>query len=124
MNKKILIVEDEPLLCQLYEMKLTDVGYQTAVAHNGMEGYHQTLTFKPDLILLDILMPKVDGYHMLKMLRQKDPGKNIPVIIVTNTPSLPNARECQNFGIIKAFFKADTTPSQLALFIQNYFKDK
>ena len=123
-NKRILIVEDEPLLCQLYQMKLAALGYQVTVAHNGMEGYHKALKSIPDLILLDILMPKVDGYQMLKMLRQKDQTKYIPVIIMTNTPSLPNAREFQNLGIIKAFFKADITPSQLVLFIQNHFLGK
>ncbi len=124
MNKKILIVEDEPLLSQLYQMKFSKLDHQIEVAHNGLEGYQKALDFKPDLILLDILMPKVDGYQMLQMLRRQPEGKAVPVIIMTNTPSLPDARECQNLGIIKAFFKADITPSQLVLYVQNYFGDQ
>ena len=80
MSKRILIVEDEPLLCQLYQMKLTNLDYQVTVAHNGMEGYHKALEFKPDLILLDIGLPGMDG---LEAVRHFQKEIDVPVIFVS-----------------------------------------
>ena len=123
-SKHILIVEDDPLLRQLYATKLADQGYQVSVAVNGQDGFEQAQGLRPDLILLDILMPKVDGLTMLKMIRSDSNTTNIPVIIMTNTPSLPSAHECRQLGIIKALFKINITPSQLATEIQEYFKNQ
>jgi len=120
--KKILIVEDELLILSLYKMKLEKAKYKVETAKNGEDGFQKTKKFKPDLIILDILMPKVDGYQMLKMMREEPKTKNIPVIIMTNTPSLPNARESQTLGVVKGLFKADVTPSQLVSYIKEFFR--
>lgn len=122
MALKILIVEDEPLLRQLYATKLQEAGYQVFTAANGEQGYDQSVQSVPDLILLDLLMPKVDGLTMLKQIRNNQSTHNIPVIIMTNTPSLPSARECEKLGVVNAFFKSDVTPSQLVSHLKNYFK--
>lgn len=121
MQYKILIVEDEPLLRKLYETKLSDAGYEVVTATNGEEGFQQAKSVKPDLILSDVLMPKMDGYAMLKLIRDNPKTKKIPVMIMTNTPAMPNARECEKLGIVKALFKANVTPSQLVALLQGYF---
>ena len=81
---KILVVEDEEFLLQLYEMKLEESGYDVLMASNGAEGFSLAQLEKPDLILLDLLMPDVDGYGMLKQLKSMKETKNIPVIIFSN----------------------------------------
>lgn len=81
---QILIVEDEPHLVELYETKLLFYGYQVFSSRDGEAGLDAALTQKPDLILLDIYLPKKDGLTMLHELRQDPWGKDVPVIILTN----------------------------------------
>jgi len=87
-NKKILIVEvidDERSLCDVLHDKLTREGFSVLEAKNGEEGLKIALSMRPDLILLDILMPKMDGVTMMRKLRQENEwGKKVPVIILTN----------------------------------------
>ena len=82
--KKILIVEDEPSFLNLLHKELTSKGYTVVDAKDGKEGYDTAVLVKPDLILLDILMPGVDGLTMLELLRKSKEGKDMKVIILTN----------------------------------------
>jgi len=82
---KILIVEDEEVICKAYADELRDEGFAILIAKNGQAGLELALREKPDLILLDILMPVMDGLAMMDTLRQKDLyGKNVPIILLTN----------------------------------------
>ena len=81
---KILIVEDEPFLLELYDAKLTQEGFDAVKAGDGQAGLSLARLEMPDLILLDILMPKVDGYEMLKKLKADGKTKKIPVVIFSN----------------------------------------
>ncbi|MGA2417676.1 MAG: response regulator [Candidatus Staskawiczbacteria bacterium] len=85
--KKILIVEDDPILLSTLADNLTKEGFEIIKAGDGEEGLASALSAKPDLILLDILLPKMDGLTMLKKLRQDEWGKHAPVIILTNLSS-------------------------------------
>jgi len=90
MKKKILIVEDEESLRMALADKLISQGYETVRAKNGKEGLEIAFNQKPDLILLDIVMPVMDGITMLYKLRDDERGKSIPVMLLTNL-SDPNA---------------------------------
>jgi len=81
---KILIVDDDKLMVKMYQGKFKDDGFEVAVAVDGQEGFDKTLEFKPDLILLDIMMPVVDGLEMLKKLKSEAVTQKIPVILLTN----------------------------------------
>ncbi|HEX7042877.1 MAG TPA: response regulator, partial [Patescibacteria group bacterium] len=83
-KKIVLITEDEPPMLNILTDKLSENGFDTLQAKNGEEGLKMALEHHPDLILLDILMPKMDGLTMMKSLREDDWGKNVPVIILTN----------------------------------------
>jgi len=84
-NKKILVVEDEEVINKIYTDELRDQGFSVLTAKDGVDGLELALREKPDLILLDILMPKMDGLTMMNMLREKDLyGKNVPIILLTN----------------------------------------
>lgn len=82
--KKILIIEDEPAYSKLLHDQLTAKGYKTIGAVDGEKGLELAKKERPDLILLDIRMPKMDGMAMLAMLRKNDVGKKIKVIVLTN----------------------------------------
>lgn len=84
-KEKILIVEDEPVINKTYAEELRDEGFDVITAANGRDGLEIALREKPDLILLDILMPIMDGITMMSKLREKDIyGKNVPIILLTN----------------------------------------
>lgn len=82
---RILIVEDEEVICKAYAEELRDEGFAVLTAKNGQAGLELALREKPDLILLDILMPVMNGLTMMDTLRQKNLyGKNVSIIILTN----------------------------------------
>lgn len=82
--KKILVVEDELAYLKLLHDQLTEKGYEVIMAKNGQEGLKMAKKELPDLILLDIRMPVMDGMTMLDLLRKEDAGKKIKIIILTN----------------------------------------
>ena len=82
---KILIVEDEVVISKVYTEELRDQGFLVLTAMNGRDGLELALREKPDLILLDILMPVMNGLTMMGKLRETGPyGKNVPIILLTN----------------------------------------
>jgi len=84
MNKrKILVVEDEGDMRKMLAMELEAAGYEVSQAEDGEEGFQAAKKVKPDLIISDILMPKMDGNHLMKKLRQSDFGYDIPFIVLT-----------------------------------------
>lgn len=84
---KILIVDDDILLSKMYQKKLSIEGFDVAGAGDGEEGLAKAKEFKPNLIMLDIMMPKMDGFETLKQLKAGDDTKDIPVIFLTNLAS-------------------------------------
>lgn len=84
MNRHILLIEDDPMLTELYQTKLEMDGFQVSVATDGETGLTQARKLKPDLILLDIMLPKVNGFEVLKSIKHHQPTAGIPVIVLTN----------------------------------------
>ena len=83
MSKRILIIDDEPHLVEVLANRLRKAGYEIVSAVAGREGLEHASKAKPDLILLDLLMPGLDGYHVLQELKQRENTKSIPVMILT-----------------------------------------
>ncbi len=84
-KQTILIVEDEPALLKAYVEQFTDEGFLVLSANNGQEGYEEALKGKPDILLLDILMPVMDGLTMMQNLREnKAWDKTVPIVFLTN----------------------------------------
>ncbi len=83
-SKKILIVDDEALVVKVITAKLKREGFLVDAAYDGEDALQKVAKEKPDLILLDIIMPKLDGISVLKRLKKQDSTKNIPIIILTN----------------------------------------
>ena len=85
MKKKILIIEDEEILLNLLQKKLTNEGYDISIARDGEEGLLKMKEIKPNLILLDIIMPRLDGFGVLEKIIKDEELKKIPVIIISNS---------------------------------------
>lgn len=110
-NPKILIVEDEVTLRGVLVDTLNQNGLPTLEAGNGEEGLQIAFSMHPTLILLNILMPKMDGLTMLKRLREDTWGKNVPVIILTNVE--PEAKELDEIVKYRASFYLIKTTTNL-----------
>ena len=109
--KKILIVEDEELIAKPLSMKLRLSGFETKNAYNGEEALEILNKEKFDLILLDLLMPKVDGFSVLAELRKK--GDTTPIIVATNLNQAEDVSRVFELGCTNYYVKADTTLDQI-----------
>lgn len=104
---KVLIVEDEPLIRKVYKDYLTKMGLEVYEASNGQVGLSQAIEHKPDIILLDILMPIMDGIEMLKRLRKDAWGKNAKILILTNLSREEHEMIAAEQNVFDYFVKAD-----------------
>lgn len=107
---KVLIVEDEKQLADALELKLNHEGFNVVRADNGESGLQKAQEFLPDVILLDLLMPVMDGKQMLKKLREIPQFISIPVIVLTNAGEVDNAHETIFYYNVRDFLiKSNTT---------------
>ena len=113
MAQKIAIVEDEPSINQLYEIKFTTEGYVVQTAHNGKEGLELVKSMQPDVVLLDLLMPEMNGDEMLRLMRESDWGKDIKVIILTNVSKEEAPDAIRELNVQKYIVKAEMTTDQV-----------
>lgn len=110
---KILIVEDEEELLEMYKTKLEAEGFEVYVASDGGAGFMMAKSSLPDLILLDILMPKVDGYTMLKKLKKDESTKNLPAVIFSNLSQKEEIEKGFKLGARDYIIKTSITPGEL-----------
>lgn len=107
-KKKILIAEDDSFLSEMYATKLELANFEVIIASNGEEALDKMKLNKPDLVLLDLLMPKKDGFEVLKEKFTSSEIKEIPVIILTNLSQKEQIKKCYELGakdfLIKAYF--------------------
>ena len=110
---KIAIIEDDPVISQMYRMKFEAAGFNVEVADNGTRGIAMVAAFKPDIILLDIGMPEMQGDEALAEIRKDPASKNTPVIILTNLGEEEAPKTLRKLGIHSYIVKADLTPRQV-----------
>lgn len=111
---KILIVEDDPLISRLYEKIFTFEKYDVSLAENGEEGLEKARTEHPTLILLDIMMPKMNGLEVLDKLKADPALKTIPVVMLTNLAGDKDAETALTKGAVKYIIKSEYDPKQIA----------
>ena len=114
MATKIAIVEDDEAISQMYRIKFEAEGYTVETAANGKLGLALAEDMRPDIMLLDLMMPIMDGEEMLTKMRKTDWGKNIKVIILTNRGEQEIPAEVKKLGVLAVILKADMTPRQVA----------
>ncbi|MBU1037022.1 response regulator [Patescibacteria group bacterium] len=110
---KILIVEDDGFLLQMYVAKLELEGYQIIVATDGEKGMRVIKKEHPDLILLDLLLPKKDGFKVLEEMKNDSAIKDIPVLVLTNLGQKEDIERCFALGAKDYLIKAHFVPSEV-----------
>lgn len=123
-SPKILLVDDDDALRQLYVTELTNRKYQTIEAANGQEGLVKAKAEKPSLILLDVMMPDLDGIATLTQLKQDQELKDIPVMMLTNFGQENLVKQAFSLGATDYLLKYKVTPSEMADKVGQIFSSK
>lgn len=118
--KQILIIEDEEILLDLLEKKLKEEGYQVSTAQDGAEGIKKAKEVKPDLVLLDIIMPKKGGFEVLEEITKDDEIKNTPVIIISNSGQPVEISRALELGVKDYLVKTQFDPSEVITKVKKY----
>jgi DNA-binding response OmpR family regulator len=112
-KKKILLVEDDEFLAELYATKLNLEGFEVFLAVDGEKGLRMIKEKNPDLVLLDIILPKMDGFEILKNMKISKDLKNIPVILLTNLSQKDEVKKGLELGANDYLIKAHFMPSEV-----------
>jgi len=110
---KIAIIEDDPTISQMYRMKFEADGFDVQLANDGERGVALVEAYMPDMILMDLQMPKMGGAEALAVIRKSQWGRDIPVIILTNLGEEEAPKGIRSLGIHSYIVKADLTPRQV-----------
>jgi DNA-binding response OmpR family regulator len=119
----VLLVEDDPSVLEMYRLKLELDGYRVNTAVDGTDGLKKAGDLAPDIIFLDIRLPKMDGLEVLRRLRDQDKTRNIPVIILSNYDEEDLVARGLRLGAHEYLIKARTTPSSLSEGIEDWLKE-
>ncbi len=111
---KILITEDDPLMSRMYQKIFTFEGYEVVMAADGQEGLDKAREIMPTLILLDVMMPKLNGLQVLEKLKADPATKAIPVVMLTNLAGQQDAESALAKGAIKYIVKSEYEPKEVA----------
>lgn len=114
MPTKIAIIEDDLAIAQMYRIKFESEGFQVQLAENGKLGLELLESLKPDIVLLDLMMPEMNGDQVLVSLRKTDWGKDMKVIILTNMGEQEAPEILKSLNVLAFIVKADMTPKQVA----------
>lgn len=112
-RKKILLAEDDVFILDIYQEKLKNEGYEVVTAENGLKVLERLEEGLPDLIMMDITMPRMNGLEVLHKIRESEVWKNIPVIMITNLSEKEKIQEAQQELVADYLVKAHFTPGEV-----------
>ncbi|OGY55161.1 MAG: hypothetical protein A2951_02560 [Candidatus Buchananbacteria bacterium RIFCSPLOWO2_01_FULL_56_15] len=119
-KKKILIIEDDVFLSKLLARQLEDSGFETVLAANGKEGLAKAVANPADLVLLDVMLPDVDGFDILSQLKAEGASKDAPVIIISNLGQAEDIQQSRQLGAVDHIVKSDLSLDELVKKVKQY----
>ena len=120
MKEIILIAEDDVSLQGIYDFILSNEGYETLLASNGTETIDTLKNNQVDLVLLDLMMPGVDGVQVLQEMRKHDWGKDVKVVVLTNIGKSESSLNLKRYGVLETAVKVDLIPNDLIALVQKH----
>lgn len=121
-NIKVLIVEDDEMIINMYKIRLEEEGFEVNSTDRGSEAINMAKKDKPDIILLDVILPEVDGFNVLQSLKKDQKTKNIPVMLLTNLGQESDQEKGKKMGAVDYFVKAQHTPVEVLNRIKELLK--
>ena len=112
-TKKILLIEDEEIIVDLLRRKLEDVGYKVEVAMDGVEGLEKMKKNLPDVVLLDVVMPKMGGFEVVEAMRSDKDLRGLPVIIISNSGQPVELDRAKELGVKDWLVKTEFDPQEV-----------
>ena len=122
MVHKILLVEDDPFLLDMYSTKFKEVGFDVAIAQDGEMALVKAKEIMPELILLDVVLPKKDGFEVLKILKSDSVMAKIPVVMLTNLGLDSDVKRGLELGAQSYIIKAHFTPTEVVAKVKDILK--
>jgi DNA-binding response OmpR family regulator len=113
-KSKILIVEDDAAIREMYKGKFESDGFEVLTAGDGADGLELAKNAKPDIIMMDIILPRMDGFSVLAELKNNSKTKNIPIIMLTNLGTDEDRAKGEKLGAVDYIVKANLTPAQVS----------
>lgn len=120
--KKVLIIEDDSLLLKVLSTGFLGEKFEVATVENGLEVMDAAKKFSPNIILLDLIIPGIDGFAVLKQLKEDDATKQIPVVVVSNLGSEADIKSTKAMGAEEYFIKANTELEKIIDFVKSKLK--
>lgn len=111
--KKILLIEDEQIIVDLLQRKLKDAGYEVIVTKDGQAGLEAIKRIKPDLVLLDVIMPKMGGFEVMEEVNKDQELKKIPVVIISNSGQPVELDRARELGVRDWLVKTEFDPQEV-----------
>jgi DNA-binding response OmpR family regulator len=121
MAKKIILIEDEEIILNLLQRKLTLEGYDVSVARDGEDGLKKMREVKPDLVLLDIIMPKRGGFEVMEEMQKDKTLKDIPIIVISNSGQPVEIDKAQKLGARDWLIKTEFDPQEVIEKVKKQF---
>lgn len=121
---KILLIEDDPFLLNMYATKFELENFEVVVADDGEKGAKLALKESPDIILLDIILPKKDGFEVLKIIKSDEKARKIPVVLLTNLSQKNEIEKGMAMGANDFLIKAHFMPSEVVAKIKKIIGEK
>ncbi len=123
-KKRVLIVEDDQALINLYDKKFSNSGYEVIRAEDGQQGVEKAEAEHPDVILLDIMLPIMNGFEVLKRLKKSNAIDKIPVVILSNYGETKNVTEGLVSGAVEYLIKVEHTPEEVVNIVDDALAEK
>lgn len=118
---RVVLVEDDELFVKMYQKKFNREGINLEVAYNGEDGLAKIKSLKPDLAILDLMMPKMGGVEVIKQVRADNEIKDTPIIVMTNlNASSDEVNEAMGLGVKETVLKTEVTPEQIVEIARKY----
>lgn len=121
---KVLIIEDDPLMIRMYKKIFTFDGYEVDTAGDGEEGLSKVRSFNPTIVLLDVMMPKLNGIEVLTKIKSDPDLKKIPVVMLTNLAGQQDIDKALELGAVKYIVKSEYDPKQVSDMVKEIISAK
>lgn len=121
-KSKVLLVEDDSMIVEMYKLRLEEGGFEVIVTDKGSEAIELAAKDQPDIILLDIILPEIDGFAILQSIKADGSTKNIPVLLLTNLSQETDQQKGTQLGADGYFVKAQHTPADIMNEIKKFLK--